>query len=90
MPCYSYACNAQFNNTKFARLGGLPANFGQSYSCPCAYQRMKRSEAIHIFLQGAYRSAESSSSLFTKNAGDKRQTIDLSQSTYYSPAASSF
>jgi hypothetical protein len=32
--CYAFI--ARFNNTKFATLGGLPENFGQS-SCPCAY-----------------------------------------------------
>jgi hypothetical protein len=46
--CYSYACIAQFNNTKFTNLGGLPANLGGG-SCPCAYQRIKRSEATNIF-----------------------------------------
>jgi hypothetical protein len=41
---------ARFNNTKFATLGGLPVNFGQN-SCPCAYQRIQRGEAIHIFFR---------------------------------------
>jgi hypothetical protein len=43
-----HASLAKFNNTNFTSLGGMPANFGQS-SCPCAYQRMKRSQAVNIF-----------------------------------------
>jgi hypothetical protein len=46
-----YPFIARFNNKKFATPGGLPVNFGQS-SCPCAYQRMKRREAINIFYKG--------------------------------------